>query len=250
MARALASRVRLTLLVAPVSWMNRLRLTAVLPATACSALATCSSMPCRVRRARSARRSSGCSWYHAWTTYGTSGIRAPRMNDNPAASMACWLAAEIMPASATTVTSASWWASMNARMVGSIVVVSPRLPSNALTINGNPLAACNAAKSGPKSSSGCPTARRCLATALSASHAASSCAEPMCSMSRDPRREECTICTALAPDAVFTVCAYATRDSLEPAAQCADFRRSHDETAAQQPAPYPRSAILSQSRVR
>lgn len=29
---------------------------------------------------------------------------------------------------------------MNARMVGSIVVVSPRLPSNALTINGNPLA--------------------------------------------------------------------------------------------------------------
>jgi hypothetical protein len=35
---------------------------------------------------------------------------------------------------------------------------------------------------------------------------------------RDPRREECTICTALAPDAVFTVRTYATRDSLEPAA--------------------------------
>ncbi len=35
---------------------------------------------------------------------------------------------------------------------------------------------------------------------------------------------------------------------LEPAAQCADFRRSHDESAAQQPAPYPRSAILSQVR--
>lgn len=28
--------------------------------------------------------SSGCSWRHAWTTYGTSGIRAQRMNDNPA----------------------------------------------------------------------------------------------------------------------------------------------------------------------
>lgn len=40
----------------------------------------------------------------------------------------------------------------------------------------------------------------------------------MCSMSRDPRREECAICTALAPDAVFTVRTYATRDSLEAAA--------------------------------
>jgi hypothetical protein len=28
------------------------------------------------------------------------------------------------------------------------------------------------------------------------------CADPMCSMSRDPRQEECTICTAVAPDAV------------------------------------------------
>ncbi|GHH42202.1 hypothetical protein GCM10017774_38140 [Lentzea cavernae] len=54
-------------------------------------------------------------------------------------------------------------------------------------------------------------------------HAASSCAEPMCSMSRDPRREEYTICTALAPDAVFTVRTYATRDSLEPAASAQIF---------------------------
>lgn len=67
-------------------------------------------------------------------------MRAPRMSDNPAASIACWLAAEIMPASATTVTSLSWWAFMNARIVGSIVVVSAVLPSNALTINGNPVA--------------------------------------------------------------------------------------------------------------
>ena len=37
------------------SWTNRFRLTGALPATACSALATCSSMPRRVRRARSAR---------------------------------------------------------------------------------------------------------------------------------------------------------------------------------------------------
>src|SRR6266511_369514 len=39
-------------------------------------------------------------------------------------------------------------------------------------------------------------------------NSASSWADPMCSMSRDPRREECTICTALAPDAVFTVRTY------------------------------------------
>jgi hypothetical protein len=30
----------------------------------------------------------------------------------------------------------------------------------------------------------------------------------MCSISREPRREECTICTAVAPDAVFTVRRY------------------------------------------
>jgi hypothetical protein len=33
-------------------------------------------------------------------------------------------------------------------------------------------------------------------------------AEPMCSISRDPRRDEWTICTAVAPDVVFTVRRY------------------------------------------
>ena len=62
------------------------------------------------------------------------------MNDNPASSIAFWLASETMPASATTVTSASRWAAMNEVMVGSIVLVSALLPSNASTINGNPAA--------------------------------------------------------------------------------------------------------------
>ena len=52
-SRNLASSVRLTRLVPPDSCTNRLRLTAVLPATAFSVLATCSSMPRRVRLARS-----------------------------------------------------------------------------------------------------------------------------------------------------------------------------------------------------
>jgi hypothetical protein len=68
---------------------------------------------------------------------GTWPIRAPRMNDNPASSIAFWLAAEIMPASATIVTSGRSWACMKARMVGSMVSVSALLPSNASTINGN-----------------------------------------------------------------------------------------------------------------
>jgi hypothetical protein len=35
-------------------------------------------------------------------------------------------------------------------------------------------------------------------------------------MSRAPRREECTICTAVAPDAVRTVRTYATDADYEP----------------------------------
>jgi hypothetical protein len=62
------------------------------------------------------------------------------MNDRPAASICLWLTAETMPASAITVTSLNWWAFMNDWIVGSIVVVSALLPSNALTINGNPAA--------------------------------------------------------------------------------------------------------------
>jgi hypothetical protein len=62
------------------------------------------------------------------------------MNDSLAASIAFLLVSQIIPASATTVTSASWWAAMNAVIVGSIVVISAVLPSNASTISGNPVA--------------------------------------------------------------------------------------------------------------
>ena len=55
-------------------------------------------------------------------------MRAPRMNDSPAASIAFWLASEIMPASATTVMSGNWWAVMNDSITGSIVLVSALLP--------------------------------------------------------------------------------------------------------------------------
>jgi hypothetical protein len=53
MPRALASSARLTLRCPPDSWMNRLRLIGVCPATAFSALLICWSMPRRARRARS-----------------------------------------------------------------------------------------------------------------------------------------------------------------------------------------------------
>lgn len=65
-------------------------------------------------------------------------MRAPRMNVSPAASIAVRFASEIMPASATTVTSRNRWAAMNDVMTGSMVAVSALLPSNASTIRGKP----------------------------------------------------------------------------------------------------------------
>jgi hypothetical protein len=41
-------------------------------------------------------------------------------------------------------------------------------------------------------------------------------AEPMCSISRDPRCQEQTICAAVAPDAVFTVRTYGTGPPYGP----------------------------------
>src|SRR6266536_515427 len=70
---------------------------------------------------------------------GTSGMRRPRMNDSPAASICFWFASDTIPASATTVTPGSWWAAMNDWTTGSMVLVSALLPSNALTISGNPV---------------------------------------------------------------------------------------------------------------
>ncbi len=52
---ALASSSRFTLFAAPSSRMNRFRLTGTSPAMACSALATCSSIPRSVLLARSWR---------------------------------------------------------------------------------------------------------------------------------------------------------------------------------------------------
>jgi hypothetical protein len=52
---------------------------------------------------------------------------------------------------------------------------------------------------------GLPAANRAAAAVLSAASSASSCADPTCSIWREPRREEYTICTAVAPEAVLTV---------------------------------------------
>ncbi len=54
--------------------------------------------------------------------------------------MALRLASETIPASATTVTSASWWAAMKEVIVGNMVLVSARLPSNVSIISGIPAA--------------------------------------------------------------------------------------------------------------
>jgi CheY-like chemotaxis protein len=59
----------------------------------------------------------------------------PRMNDRPAASMAFMSASEIIPASATTVTSGSWRAAMNFSVTGSIALVvrSGAVPENTVS---------------------------------------------------------------------------------------------------------------------
>lgn len=69
---------------------------------------------------------------------GASLIRDPTMNENPASSSALRLAAESIPASATTTMSDTSWRSWNPRRTGSRVVVSALLPSEQHTSSGNP----------------------------------------------------------------------------------------------------------------
>jgi hypothetical protein len=52
-------------------------------------------------------------------------------------------------------------------------------------------------------------------------------------MSRDPRREECTICTAVAPEAVFTVRTYGTGPLYDP--KLAQIRPRKPGTSRSQP---------------
>ena len=60
------------------------------------------------------------------------------MKDRPWASMARMFASQIIPESATMVTSSRPWAAMNFLRVGTMVVLSALLPSKALTLSGNP----------------------------------------------------------------------------------------------------------------
>jgi hypothetical protein len=71
---------------------------------------------------------------------GYEGDAVPRMNESPETCSAIWLASEIIPASATTVTSVNWWAVLNALMTGSMVAVSALVPSKASTASGKPVA--------------------------------------------------------------------------------------------------------------
>ncbi len=70
----------------------------------------------------------------------------------------------------------------------------------------------------------------------------------MCSMSRDPRREEYTICNALAPEAVFTVRTYG--DTSAPYDRDLVHRFAHNEPGTRWSArrPYPQPMIVSQVR--
>jgi hypothetical protein len=74
------------------------------------------------------------------------------------------------------------------------------------------------------------------AAAFSVSSPASSCADPMCSISRDPRLDEWTICTATAPDAVFTVRTYRTAPAYGPGlVRKSDPTKTRNPTSAHRP---------------
>jgi hypothetical protein len=69
----------------------------------------------------------------------------------------------------------------------------------------------------------------------------------MCSISRDPRREEYTICTAVAPDAVFTVRTYGTRQLYGPGL-VRKFSPPEPRTSRSQRRVSPEPRIVSQLR--
>jgi hypothetical protein len=84
---------------------------------------------------------------------------------------------------------------------------------------------------------------------LSASTSPPSCAEPRCSIWRDPRRVDHTICTAVAPEAVFTVRTYATSAPYEPriSVQISAQQRPNPQISALQLELAPKN-VLSQDK--
>jgi hypothetical protein len=66
----------------------------------------------------------------------------------------------------------------------------------------------------------------------------------MCSISRDPRCEEYTICTAVAPEAVFTVRTYGTRQLYGPGLVRKSSSRE-PRTCRSQHRVYPEPKIMS-----
>ena len=65
----------------------------------------------------------------------------------------------------------------------------------------------------PRPSSVCPAAIRAAAAVFNAAMSTSSCAEAMCSIEREPRRQDHTTFTAVAPEAVCTVRTNATSET-------------------------------------
>ena len=70
----------------------------------------------------------------------------------------------------------------------------------------------------------------------------------MCSIERDPRRQDHTICTAVAPEAVFTVRTKATSAAYGPALVF-KFRRIHTQNSRSTVHSHARTRNLSQVRV-
>jgi len=89
-----------------------------------------------------------------------------------------------------------------------------------------------AALASPRSSSACPATNRSDAAAFNAGNSCPSYAEPTWSMLRDPPRDDHTMCTAAAPDAVFTVRTHATPQPTATA-RCTNQPNNTDKTPGQ-----------------
>ena len=83
-------------------------------------------------------KASPCQWKWASRSPGARVVREPTMKPTPASSSAFRLAAESMPASATTTRGSTLAAWRNCSTTPTIVVVSARLPSQQPILRGKP----------------------------------------------------------------------------------------------------------------
>lgn len=104
---------------------------------------------------------------------------------------------------------------LSSLLTGSMIPGEHHLPEDFVLVGRLLQPSARYARSRARPSSCCPAAIRCSA-ALSAFQIRFVVSPPRCSISRDPSREDHTICTSVAPDVAFTVRMYGMRPLYSP----------------------------------